>query len=663
MSRRSHKRRIVPWAVALLAALCLLWLTFKTVRVVQAYTAVREDLSLWTALADGAGPDLDASGLVRSLYSLHNNLERLQREAAPFLWVASRLQWLPRYGADLGALPVLLDTACTATAVAQQTATPLLPVLVQHETEPGSYAETTVDQLRALSEIRPQLQEDLASIQAGRTAYHGIAHDQLSPQVRGWSEPLGRALRAIEYGVVGGLVAPDLLAVDDSRTYLVLIQNEDELRATGGFISAVARVTVVPGIPVAVQFEDSYAVDDFSQSYPDPPEPLLEYMLSGLWLFRDSNWEPDFALSAQKAIELYAISRPGDIDGVIALDQQAIVALVEAIGPLSVPGIPKPVSGANVIQVSREAWNPGSNPADDWWAHRKDVMEDVLQAAVARFTQGIVREDAMALASALFRALEERHLLIHVLDERTADVLNQAHWDGGIVPAEQDYLMVVDTNMGFNKANALVEEHLEYTVDLRDLAAPRAVLTVHHQHTSEKPLDRCVHSPRYDETYEQMMERCYWDYVRVYAPPGTELLAASAHEVAAADLLSGRPSPGTVTHETAPFYRETFATLLLLRPGERLQTQLEWALPDHVLRHEEDDVVYELVAQKQPGTDAIPLRVQVLLPEGLAWEKSEPQPAAIGDTQVLWELDLETDRYLSVRLSPRPGPGIRLRPD
>jgi len=631
--------------------------------VAQAYAAAREDLSLWTALADGTGPDLDASGLVRSLYSLHNDLERLQQEAAPFLWMAARLKWVPRYGADLGALPVLLDTACTATAVAQQTATPLLPVLVQHETAPGSSADTAVDLLLALAEIRPQLEEDLAAIQGTRKAYQGIARDQLSPRMQRWSAQLDRALRAIEFAVVGGLVTPDLLAVDGDRTYLVLIQNEDELRATGGFISAVARVSVVQGIPVAVQFEDSYAVDDFSQPYPDPPEPLLEYMLSELWLFRDSNWEPDFRLSAQKAIELYGISRPGDVDGVIALDQQAIVSLVEAIGPLSVPGIPEPVSGSNVIQVSREAWNPGSDPAGDWWAHRKDVMEAVLQAAVARFAQGVVREDAMALAGALLRSLEERHVLIYVLDEQTAAVLNQAHWDGGILPAEQDYLLVIDTNMGFNKANALVEERIEYTVDLRDLTAPRAVLTVRHHHTSEKDLDHCVHSPRYDETYEQMMERCYWDYLRVYAPLGTELLVASAHEVSGEDLLSGRSSPGTVRHETASFGREVFATLLLLRPGERLGTRFEWVLPDQVLRREGNDVVYELVAQKQPGTDAILLHVQVLLPEELTWQTSDPQPTAADDVQVLWELDLATDRYLSLRLSPRPGPGIRLRPD
>ncbi|MCA1554618.1 MAG: DUF4012 domain-containing protein, partial [Chloroflexi bacterium] len=81
-----------------------------------------------------------------------------------------------------------------------------------------------------------------------------------------------------------------LVGFDGARSYLIIAQNEDELRATGGFISAVGLITVERGKVVASEFMDSYAVDNLGKPYPDPPDALRKYMLAYLWLFRDSNW-------------------------------------------------------------------------------------------------------------------------------------------------------------------------------------------------------------------------------------------------------------------------------------------------------------------------------------------------------------------------------------
>ena len=97
-------------------------------------------------------------------------------------------------------------------------------------------------------------------------------------------------------------------------------------------------LTIDAGKIISLTVEDSYAVDDFTTPYPDPPAPLRDYMGIDLWVFRDSNWSPDFPVAARQAISLYTQTRGGHIDGVIAMNQKVVEALVDGFGPLTIDG-------------------------------------------------------------------------------------------------------------------------------------------------------------------------------------------------------------------------------------------------------------------------------------------------------------------------------------
>jgi len=157
-------------------------------------------------------------------------------------------------------------------------------------------------------------------------------------------------------------VAPQLLGADRPRTYLLLFQNEDELRATGGFVSAVGRATIDAGKIISLTVEDSYAVDDFTTPYPDAPAPMLDYMGIDLWVLRDSNWSPDFPVAARQAISLYTQTRGGTIDGVIALNQQVVEALVDGLGPLTIDGRPSPTRRRCALTCAGPGHPPASPP-------------------------------------------------------------------------------------------------------------------------------------------------------------------------------------------------------------------------------------------------------------------------------------------------------------
>jgi hypothetical protein len=284
-------------------------------------------------------------------------------------------------------------------------------------------------------------------------------------------------------GLEAAAVAPDLLGMDEPRTYLVLALNEDERRPIGGYITGAGEVWLEAGRLVTMTFRDSYAVDDFTQPYPDPPEPLRRYMGIDLWVFRDSNWSPDFPTAARQAISLYRPGYPVSVDGVIALDQQAVRGLVDGLGPLAMEGTEKPVTGDTVITYMRRAWAPEDGDLNrEWWKQRKSFMGPLAETAWERVQGG--RVDWVTLARTLLRLLEEKHLLIYLRNPDAAALLSGQGWDGALRPGPAlstaegpgDFLMVVDANVGYNKASARVQETISYQVDLHQ-SPPQAMLT------------------------------------------------------------------------------------------------------------------------------------------------------------------------------------------
>jgi hypothetical protein len=629
--------------------LVVIWIGSTLARLRQAISAVQADLDALETLAAGELLTVDPQGAIALLRTTHSDLETLHETGRPFLWMAPFLGWLPGYGSDIQAAPALLEIALGVTSAGEKLASSLSFLLNETDLREPPGGVVTV-----LYKARPEITSALLDIQGARAARERLEGHELRPGIQRWLGRLDRYLPLLEQGTRAVLAIPELLGVDGARTYLVLVQNEDELRATGGFISGVARLTIEGGSVVELEFEDSYAVDDLRKPYPDPPTPLREVMLSGRWLFRDSNWSPDFPTSAQAAIDLYALGQDVRADGVVALDQHAILSLIEVLGPLEVEGQPELITSRNVIQAIRKAWSPGDTIDTEWWLHRKDFMAAVLDAVSRQWAGKWDSDTLRLLGHAALQSLEQKHLLVYLEDADAAALMSDLGWDGALRPSAGDHLMVVDTNVGFNKANAAIAESIEYTVHLDKVDAPRASLVIQHKHTIEVQRGPCLHEPRYNLTYEQMMDRCYWDYLRVYAPLEARLTDATPHAISGAALLSGRPSPAEVRIGPPEAGHNVFATLLLVGQAETLETRFEYALPKSILSTRDGDTEYALLVQKQPGTEAIPLRVRILLPPGAEVKSSEPEPNLLTSSELTYALTLEQDQSLRIVLRTSP---------
>ncbi len=447
---------------------------------------------------------------------------------------------------------------------------------------------------------------------------------------------------------------PDLLGGSQPRRYLVLAQNRDELRPTGGFISGVGVLHLERGAIRNFEIGDSYRVDDLSKSYPPPPEPMQRYMRAGLWLVRDANWSPDFPTSAYQAQQLYQLSRNQATDGVVAFDQQALRAVLEVVGAVQLEGVAAPVDAAGLDRYMQLAWAPAEGQGFDrqWWSQRKDFMSELGRAVLKRVLALRQPGELAALSKALFQQVKSGHLALYSTRPGVQAALAQADLDGAVRAGRGDFLLWVDTNLGFNKVDAAIQRSLAYTVDLRNLAAPQAGVQMRYRHLRQGQAP-CKHEAVYGKTYAEMQVRCYWDYWRVLTVPGSRLLSARAAAVPGEWLLSGQGWDGTV--ETLPVENgaRAFAGLLVLPVGQSQEVALNFALPPEVIQPLGGTrLVYHLRVQKQAGLGHLPLEVQLLLPVGVELAGPPAGWQAQGAGQWRWQGDLLQAQEFELVLAP-----------
>ncbi|HMA38061.1 MAG TPA: DUF4012 domain-containing protein [Chloroflexia bacterium] len=569
---------------------------------------------------------------------------------APLLGLAAIA---PAPGGDLSQVPDLLSLATHAALLGVALCDALAPPLelINGHAPAGASAPSggltgSIDSLIEALQARPaalaSARAELAAVEAARgriNAGRVSTHQVLAAlnQVDTALPDLDRALATVDS-------LPRLLDVllgrSQPTTYLLLAQNSDELRATGGFVSSVGQLTVANGHFDQLAFEDSYAVDPGTGPVLAPPVELTHYLGATQWYIRDSNWSADFPTSAHTAETFYQAAKQQAVDGTVAVDQHTVQLLVSALGPIQLDGYPDVITGDNVEDLLHHYFMPQpGGMSDAWWKHRKDFMRDLFHGLVKQMN-GLDRPHLLALALALRQGLDEKHILISMHDPDTARWLHDQGWDGALADEPGDYLMVVDTNLGFNKVNPHIQATTTYAVTMAATGAAQAVLTLTYQNTSTPQTGPCVRDPTYKASYVAMEMGCYWDLVRVYVPAGAQLQGASR---------DGAP----LQVQAAPGLGKTaFSTDLTLPPGAQQTLQFRYTLPLTLTAPggaglPGQEAGYRLLVQKQPGTLERPLTVTLTLPPTVTLRQARPN-GVLGDGVLHWDgLTLRQDQRLS----------------
>jgi hypothetical protein len=251
------------------------------------------------------------------------------------------------------------------------------------------------------------------------------------------------------------------------------------------------------------------------------------------------------------------------------------------------------------------------------------------------------------LMMVFLKILNERHLLLQLDNSAVNNLLTRHHWDGAIQPGVGDFLMVVDTNIGFNKTNAVVKSSLFYDVDLTNSSKPTSSLEIIHENNAKgvlvcKQWDKI----RLQGEADYPITDCYWNYLRVYTSQGTKLLNATPQYIPDGWMINRESVPAKIDTLQDEGLKDVqaFGTLQVVPIGESLSTSFHFALPSLIMKTNANSnwLTYHLKVQKQPGTLAVPITIRVHLPSGSTIHAA-PADAIVQSNNILYETNLHTD--------------------
>ncbi len=546
-------------------------------------------------------------------------------ELAPWIANAPQLEGLPYVGGDFKLAPPMAQ-AFDATLNALEPSLTLyeqLTLYLKTGAAGAALIAFSQDHAAELSDARAALQNARAKFDALETRDASAQTHALVDGARRVLDEWDAALALLER-------APVLLGADAPKKYLVLAQNNDELRPTGGFITAVGVVQVNAGELKLEWFGDSLSADDLNLFHPPPPAPLQKYMWASQWLLRDANWYAHFPTSADVAQSMLARDRGVRTDGVIAVDMRFMPLLVQAVNDLDLGGVP--LTRDNVISEIKASWKalPTSDYMTAEWftSERKNFLGDLLRAVMARLTGG--GANPTVLAQALLYGLNGKAVQLYFNDAETQQAVLDAGWGGAIETGAADYLNVIDSNVGFNKVNARVTREIFYHVRLNENGGDATVNITYHN-PSRPERDGCDLLRQYkDTTYESMEHSCYWNYVRVLTPRFTQFVSAQgvsdagyAEDIDAVTALGG---------------------YVLVNRNSDARVQFHYVLPNTVLQNN----TYSLQLQTQAGTAATPIRVRVEYPAAWKFHNATDVYRRIDERTIEFQQPLTRDKQVKI---------------
>ncbi len=269
--------------------------------------------------------------------------------------------------------------------------------------------------------------------------------------------------------------APYLLGNDSPRTYLLLFQNDKELRPTGGFMTAYSIMKVSKGKLQPVSSSDIYSLDAKYRPVIKAPEPFVTflkgpYVLSPTMFLRDMNWSPDF----KESMDLFSAEAKkagiDDVDGIIAVDTHVLVKILDVIGQIGVPGFgnfsttvdPRCDCPQVIYELESIAdvegpvvWSENTGEIvfapKNYGKNRKEVVGPLMNSILSN-ALGQPKEKLPDLFQAAWESVIEKHVLVYMFGEEYQNAVESFNMAGTLNEFEGDYLHI---NMLFRRKKSI----------------------------------------------------------------------------------------------------------------------------------------------------------------------------------------------------------------
>ena len=309
------------------------------------------------------------------------------------------------------------------------------------------------------------------------------------------------------------------LGQDQPTTYLILLQNDTELRANGGFFGSYAILTLDKSQP-SIRFQDIYVPDGQIQGHIDPPEPIQQAFRQGWFRLRDSDWDPNFPTTSTTIRWFFNKGNEIVPDNIITLPLSIIQDILKITGPLQVPEYNLTLESDNIFinlqNLVEQDFFPGST-------QKKDVLTSTGNILISQLSS-LTPQQYLDIIDILLTDLDRQNILLNSTQPEIQTVFSNHNWAGELKPSPclsdnclSDTLAIIEANLGANKANYYLSRHTTHQID-------KESQLITHQIT----IDYTNNSPHENPQPPEHFGGNYINYLRFYLPSLAQNITLSA---------------------------------------------------------------------------------------------------------------------------------------
>lgn len=456
-----------------------------------------------------------------------------------------------------------------------------------------------------------------------------------------------------------------MLGAEEPKRYLLIFQNNYELRPTGGFMGSFALLDLNKGKikNLIIPGGGTYELQGSLKTAVLPPPPLQ--LLQPRWEFQDANWFPDFPASAKKIAWFYEKGGGPTVDGVIALDTNLLVDFLKVTGEIALPEYGLTVTAQNFVEIIQKYVEIDYDKKEN---RPKKILGDLAPKLLEKiFSQP---ENFWKIVLLLNDNLKERHLQLYFNDPLLQTAAQAQGWAGEIKDnSTGDFLMVNNSNVaGGGKTDEVIKQNLNLQTTIESDGSIINKLTIIREHGGLA-----------DSLFANVQNV---SYLRLYAPANSQLIEAQGFTYPEEKLFKVPEKwykidedlkkieqnqtideqSGTVI--TQEFGKTSFGNWAMVKPGQTTAVSLTYRLPFKLKKEApsgwreslknffnagEDFSSYSLLIQKQAGRLADNFSSSISFPADWQVLWQDPLPSLKRqENQIFFSTDLSEDRFLGL---------------
>lgn len=467
---------------------------------------------------------------------------------------------------------------------------------------------------------------------------------------------LPSAILAVDTFLNNELVLSDLLGGNGPRKYLFLFQNNQEMRATGGFIGSYGLLDIANGRIRNFFIDGIFNPDGQLKEKIIPPVPIQK--ISAAWSLHDSNWFPDFPASAKEAIVFYEKTGGPTTDGVITLTPTVLQKLLEITGPIEMKDYDVVLDSHNFIEKTQYEVEVDYDKTEN---KPKKILSDLAPLILDKLFSARDLQTIIRTLDVFMEALNQKQILIFSQNAEMEKIISEQGWSGEILSTPKDYLSVINSNINGFKTDGIIDEKIEHQAEIQDDGTIIDTVTVTRHHNG-------------GNTGYAWWDKVNSDYLRVYVPLGSKFLSVEGQtrEFTKPPLdyeALGFKKDARVEHEEAgitideatgtriyeDFGKTVFANWTYVSPHESMTIKYRYQLPFSLNfgGSENSAQSYSLLLQKQSGSLGSEFESKIAFPHkyNIIWRS--PEDLQLAENELQFKAVLDKDLFLGAAFTEK----------